>query len=59
MELTQVELNNIREIVSSCITTADKMKAYAANCNDRQLKQMFSDSAAKSQQDAEKLIQML
>ncbi|MBQ6570500.1 MAG: hypothetical protein IJR45_04205 [Firmicutes bacterium] len=59
MELTQVELNNIREIVSGCISTADKMRAYAASCSDKQLKQMFSDSAAKSQQDAEKLIQML
>lgn len=59
MEFTQVELNNIREIVCGSISTADKLKTYAGGCSDKQLKQMFSDGATQAQQNATKLIQML
>lgn len=59
MEFTQVELNNIREIVSGCISSADKLRTYANSCSDKQLKQTFAENAAKAQQDAEKLINML
>lgn len=58
-QLTQPELNSIREIAASHITNSAKLKSYANNCRDAKLKQMFTTSASQAEQSATKLMQML
>ena len=57
--LNQMELSSIREVVSCHITTASKLGAFANQCQDPQIKQMFQQAATESQKSAQKLIQML
>ncbi len=56
---TQSELNSIREIVTGHQTMASKLSTYANQCQDQQIKQMFSQAAQQAQQSAQNLIQML
>jgi hypothetical protein len=57
--LNQSELNTIRELVTCHHTTASKLSAYAEQCNDAGIKQMFSQASQKARQSAQNLIQML
>ncbi len=57
--LSQMELNSIREIVSCHQTIASKLSTYANQCQDQHIKQMFSQAAQEAQKSVQNLIQML
>ena len=57
--LNQMELSSIRELTGSHITMANKLGAYANQCQDPQIRQMFQQAAQDCQKSAQKLIQML
>lgn len=57
--LTQSELNSIREVVTGHQTMACKLKSFSGQVQDAQIKQMFTKASQDAQQSAQKLIQML
>ena len=57
--LTQVEINSIREVVAAHQTTAAKLNNYAGLCQDAEVKQMFRQAATEAAKSASNLIQML
>ncbi len=58
-QLTQVELQNLRHLIGGHETVANKLEAYAQNCNDPQLKQMFQQDAAAARNSKQKLMAFL
>jgi hypothetical protein len=58
-QLTQMELQNLRHMIGSHETVANKLDAYAQNCNDSQLKQMFQQDAQAARQSKQKLMTFL
>lgn len=58
-DLNQMEINAIRECVSSCITNSCKLSSYASKVCDPELKEMFKSNSLKAEQTAQKLIQIL
>jgi hypothetical protein len=58
-QLSQMELQNLRHIIGSHETVANKLDAYAQNCNDSQLKQMFQQDALAARQSKQKLMTFL
>ncbi len=52
-QLNQMELLNLKHFICSHETAAQKLNAYAQQCQDPQIKQMFQKSA----QDAENAMQ--
>ncbi|MDR3091569.1 MAG: hypothetical protein LBU36_05190 [Clostridiales bacterium] len=57
--LSHSELNSVREVVTTHLTTASKLCTYAESCHDPQIKQMFGTAAQQARQSAQNLIQML
>ncbi|MCL2570872.1 MAG: hypothetical protein FWE11_00575 [Defluviitaleaceae bacterium] len=57
--LKQSELNWIREVVPGHQTMSGKLKDYANQVQDPQLKQMFTQASTQATQAASKLLQML
>ena len=57
--LSQVEINSIREVVSSHQMMSSKLSTYANQCQDQQIKQMFQQAATEANKSAHNLIQML
>ena len=57
--LTQTELNSIREMVACHQTTANKLGEYANQCQDQHIRQMFTKASQDAQKSAQDLIQML
>lgn len=58
-QISQIELQNLREIINSHQTGAAKLQSYAQQCTDQQLKQMLQQSAQSAQQTSQKLISLL
>ena len=58
-QLTQSEVNSIREIASAHLTTAVKLNTFAGQCSDNKIKQMFSTASTQAQKGAQDLISML
>jgi hypothetical protein len=58
-QLTQMELQNLRHIIGAHETVANKLDAYAQNCNDMNLKQMFQQDAAAARNSKQKLMTFL
>lgn len=58
-QLTQVELQNLRHMIGAHETVANKLEAYAQNCNDGQLEQMFRQEAAAARNAKQKLMTFL
>ena len=56
---TQMELNSIRECVTSGLTTSSKLSSYANKACDTELKELFKSSSTKAEESAKKLIQLL
>jgi hypothetical protein len=54
-----MELQNLRHMIGSHETVANKLDAYAQNCNDSQLKQMFQQDAQAARQSKQKLMTFL
>lgn len=46
--LNQLELQNLRHLIGGQETTYQKLNAYAAQCVDPQIKQMFNQAAQDS-----------
>ena len=57
--LSHSELNSIREVVTCHQTTASKLHEYANQCQDPNIKQMFTKAAQDASKNAQNLIQML
>jgi len=59
MNLTQMELQNIRHLVGAHATAEKKLRFYAQQCQDAQLKQMFEQSAQSACDTKKKLMSFL
>lgn len=57
--LSQSEVNSIREVVTGHQTMCAKIGSYASQCQDPQIKQMFTNASQQAGQAAQKLLQML
>ena len=58
-QINQLELQNLREIISSHKLMNTKLNEYASMCQDTQLKQMFSQGAQDANTTAQNLIQSM
>ncbi|VBB08650.1 Hypothetical protein LUCI_3928 [Lucifera butyrica] len=58
-QLNQMELQSLRHIIGGHATVANKLEAYAQQCNDTQLKQMFLEDAAAAKSAKQKLMLFL
>ena len=59
MNINQQELENLRHLFGAHATGANKLQAYAQQCSDPEIKQMFQESANRAQQTKQKLMQFL
>lgn len=57
--LSQQELQNLRHLIYSHETAADKFQSYAEQCHDRQLKQWFLKAAQDAVETKNKLVSFL
>ena len=57
--LSHSELNSIREVVSCHQNVANKLTSYASECQDQNIKRMFSQAAQETHKSAKQLIQMI
>lgn len=57
--LNQLELQNIRHLVGGHATVANKLEAYAQQCQDPQLQQMLKGDAADAKNSKQKLMTFL
>ncbi|MGF7060360.1 hypothetical protein [Brassicibacter mesophilus] len=58
-QINQMELQNLREIVGSHKLMATKLSEYANQCQDQQIKQMFTQAAQSAKTTAQNLTQSL
>ena len=58
-KLNELELQNLRELISKHQTESAKLRTYAQQCNDPQIKQMFEQGANSADSTAQKLISFL
>lgn len=58
-QLSDMELQQMREIISSHQMMISKFNDYTKECNDPQLKQMFKQSAESAQKTVDNLTQSL
>ena len=54
-DLTELELQNLRHLITGYETSYEKMNTYAQEATDKQVQQFF-DKAAKSAQDNKKTL---
>ena len=47
-QLTQMELNTLKELIAGEDVNAKKFQLYAQNCNDNQLQQFFNQEAQQA-----------
>lgn len=57
--LSQVELQNLRHLIGAQDTSYAKFNAYASQCVDPQIKQLFTKSAQDSLNTKQKLMSFL
>lgn len=57
--LNQNELSSIREVAACHQTASAKLNAFAGQCKDPQIQQMFRQAATEAQKGAQTLIQLL
>ncbi len=57
--LTQVELQNLKHLISAHDTSYQKFNTYASQCVDPQIKQMFTKAAQDSLNTKQKLLTFL
>lgn len=58
-QLNQLDLQHLRHMIGGHETVANKLEAYAQQCNDAQLKQMFQADAAAARSSKQKLMSFL
>ncbi len=59
MNLTQMELQNLRHLIGGHATTEKKLRFYASQCQDPQIRQMFEQSAQSAADTRNKLMSFL
>jgi hypothetical protein len=59
MKISEKELISIKEIASQNQVLSAKLKTYAQNCQDQEVKQTFTQAANDARESANNLIQML
>jgi hypothetical protein len=59
IQLNQMELQNLRHIIGGHETIANKLEAYAQNCTDPQIKQLFQQDALAAKNAKQKLMTFL
>lgn len=59
MNLTHIELENLRHLISSHSLAEKKLNFYAQQCQDPQLKQMIEQSAQSACDTRKKLMSFL
>lgn len=59
LQLTQVELNTIRELLGPAMANKVKFQTYAQQVQDPQLKQVFETMSAGCDQKAKQLLGFL
>jgi hypothetical protein len=57
--LTKLELQNLKHLINAHDTSYQKLKAYANNSVDPQIKQMFTGAAQDSLNTKQKLLTFL
>lgn len=58
-QLSQLELQHLRHMIGGHETVANKLEAYAQQCSDAQLKQMFQQDATQARNGKQKLMSFL
>lgn len=58
-QITQLELQNLRELIGGHDLAAQKLREYANQCTDSQVKQMLQQSADSAQNTKQKLLSFL
>jgi len=58
-QLNQMELQNLRELISAHDTACKKLETYAQQCTDPEFKQMFQQSAQSARNTKQKLASFL
>lgn len=58
-QLNQLDLQHLRHMISGHATVANKLEAYAQQCSDAQLKQLFTQDAAAARDNRQKLMSFL
>ncbi len=58
-QLTQLDLQHLRHMIGGHETVANKLEAYAQQCNDAQLKQMYLQDASAAKSAKQKLMSFL
>jgi hypothetical protein len=58
-QINQQELQNLRHLIGSHETAAQKLEAYAQSCQDPQIQQMFQKSAQSARSAKQKLMSFL
>lgn len=58
-QLNQLDLQHLRHMIGGHETVANKLEAYAQQCNDAQLKQMFQSDAMAAKNAKQKLMSFL
>lgn len=58
-QLNQMELQNLRHLISNHQTVTMKLNDYAQQCQDPNIKQMFQQGAQSAQKNAQQLMTFL
>ncbi len=58
-QLNHLELQNLRHLIGSHETSYQKLQAYAQQCSDSQVKQLFEKSAQDAMNTKQKLMSFL
>lgn len=58
-QLNQMELQHLRHMIGGHETVANKLEAYAQQCTDVQLKQLFLQDASMARSSKQKLMSFL
>lgn len=59
MQVSQMELNSLKELIAMEDLSAKKFLLYAQNCNDTQLRTFFNQQSQQAFNDTRKLMSFL
>lgn len=59
MQVTQMELNTLKQLIAMEDLNAKKFQLYAQNCNDSQLQNFFNQQSQQAFNDARRLMSFL
>ena len=59
VNLSQLELQNLRHLIGGHSTAEKKLRFYASQCTDAQVRQMFEQSAQSAADTRQKLMSFL